>query len=66
MFGLALATPFAAVMQVIIRRVYREDVLGESPEKTEPGGDQGDDEGGEGGDDQHTERSEHRRSNETG
>ncbi|MBE0596051.1 MAG: AI-2E family transporter, partial [Desulfuromonadales bacterium] len=27
--GIALATPFAAVMQVFIRRVYREDILGE-------------------------------------
>jgi predicted PurR-regulated permease PerM len=27
--GIALATPFAAVMLVLVRRVYREDVLGE-------------------------------------
>jgi len=33
--GLALATPFAAVMQVIVRRVYREDVLGERREEME-------------------------------
>jgi predicted PurR-regulated permease PerM len=29
--GIALATPLAAVMQVVIRRLYREDVLGEEP-----------------------------------
>jgi len=33
--GLALATPFAAVMQVIVRRVYREDLLGEPKEPLE-------------------------------
>jgi predicted PurR-regulated permease PerM len=40
-FGLALATPFAAAMQVVVRRVYREDLLGESPDATDPeGGDE--------------------------
>jgi predicted PurR-regulated permease PerM len=29
--GIALATPFAAVVLVLVRRVYREDVLGEPP-----------------------------------
>jgi hypothetical protein len=27
--GLALATPFAAILQVLLRRVHREDILGE-------------------------------------
>jgi predicted PurR-regulated permease PerM len=31
--GMALATPFAAVMLVLVRRVYREDVLGEPAEQ---------------------------------
>jgi predicted PurR-regulated permease PerM len=35
--GLALATPFAAVMQVLVRRVYREDVLGDPPTPLEAG-----------------------------
>jgi predicted PurR-regulated permease PerM len=33
--GLALATPFAAVLQVLLRRVYREDILGEPREPLE-------------------------------
>jgi predicted PurR-regulated permease PerM len=31
--GIAVATPLAAVMQVVVKRVYREEVLGEPPEE---------------------------------
>jgi predicted PurR-regulated permease PerM len=31
--GVTLATPFITVMQVLVRRVYREDILGEIPEE---------------------------------
>ncbi len=31
--GITLATPFVAALQVVVRRVYREDVLGEPPEE---------------------------------
>jgi predicted PurR-regulated permease PerM len=34
--GIALATPFAAVVLVLVRRVYRQDILGEPAE--DPGG----------------------------
>ena len=33
--GIMLATPFAAVVQTLLRTVYREDVLGETPEEGE-------------------------------
>jgi predicted PurR-regulated permease PerM len=41
--GIALATPAAAVGQVLVKRVYREDVLGEpqEEEREEEGGDGG-------------------------
>jgi predicted PurR-regulated permease PerM len=38
MAGIALATPAAAVGQVLVRKVYRQDVLGEPPEEDEEDG----------------------------